>query len=86
LDQKLILDLAKNHKFLITLEEGAIGGFGSAITQFLLNEGAFERQNFKFRAMFMKDQFVEQNNISVMQDEAGIGVKDIVELILNSNL
>ncbi len=84
LDGQLILDLAKNHRLLITLEEGTIGGFGSAVTQFLLNEGAMERPNFKFRAMFMKDQFIEQNNISAMQDEAGIGVGDIVNLVISS--
>jgi 1-deoxy-D-xylulose-5-phosphate synthase len=82
LDHGLILDLAKNHRFLITLEEGVIGGFGSAVAQFLLNEGAMEKPNFKFRSLFMKDQFIEHNNIDVMRDEAGIGVKNIIELII----
>ncbi len=84
LDQDLILDLAKNHQFLITLEEGVIGGFGSAVAQFLLNEGVMEKPNFKFRSLFMKDQFIEHNNIDVMRDEAGIGVKNIIELVINS--
>ncbi len=86
LDQNLILDLAKNHQFLITLEDGVIGGFGSAVAQFLLNEGAMEKPNFKFRSLFMKDQFIEHNNIAVMQDEAGIGVGNIVELVVSNIL
>ncbi len=81
IDEQLVLDLAQSHKFLITLEEGTVGGFGSVVTQFLLNQGMMERPNFKFRSLFMKDQFIEHNNVSVMQDEAGIGVGNVIELV-----
>ncbi|MES2677801.1 MAG: 1-deoxy-D-xylulose-5-phosphate synthase [Pseudomonadota bacterium] len=84
LDQELIFDLAKNHQFLITLEDGASGGFGGAVMQLLSVNGYLEKSNFKFRQLFMKDEFIEQNNINVMQDQAGIGVGDIVNLITNS--
>jgi 1-deoxy-D-xylulose-5-phosphate synthase len=86
LDENLILDLSKNHQLLITIEEGVVGGFGSFVAQFLLNKGAMERPNFKFRSLFMKDEFIEQNNIAVMQDEAGIGVSNIVDLVLSVTL
>ncbi len=81
-DESLVLDLAKSHEIFITVEEGSIGGFGSIITQFLLENGLFERQNFKFRAMFMADKFIEQNTISAMRDEAGISADKIVDLAL----
>jgi 1-deoxy-D-xylulose-5-phosphate synthase len=81
LDKDLIETLAKNHELLITIEEGAIGGFGSVVTQFLLESGLIDRDNFKFRAMFMKDEFIEQNKVEVMQEEAGIGVGSLVELM-----
>ncbi len=81
-DENLVLDLAKSHEIFIVVEEGSIGGFGSIITQFLLENGLFERQNFKFRAMFMADKFIEQNTISAMRDEAGISADKIVDLAL----
>lgn len=80
-DKELIIDLAKNHELLITIEEGAIGGFGSVVTQFLLESELMDRENFKFRAMVMKDEFIEQNKVEVMQEEAGIGVGSIVGMV-----
>lgn len=85
LDENLIFDLAKNHQILITLEEGAFGGFGSAVIQLLSANGYLEKPNFKFRQMFMRDEFIEQNNIKTMQTEAGIGVDDVVSLVLKLN-
>lgn len=81
-DEALVLDLVSIHDIFITVEEGVVGGFGSVITQFLLNHGALQRPNFKFRAMFMADKFIEQNSIDVMRDEAGISSTRIVELIM----
>src|SRR5690606_33952087 len=43
LDRNLILDLAARHDALITLEEGAVGGFGSHVAQLLADEGVFDR-------------------------------------------
>jgi len=81
LDEKLITNLAKNHDLLISIEEGAIGGFASAVTQFLLNSGLMDQKTFKFRSLFMADKFIEQNKIDEMQEEAGIGVESILKLI-----
>ncbi len=83
LDQELIFDLAQTHQFLITIEDGASGGFGGAVMQLLSVNGYLEKSNFKFRQLFMKDEFIEQNNVNAMQDQAGIGVADIVNLVTN---
>ncbi len=83
LDHALITNLVKNHELLITIEEGVIGGFGSAVTQFILSSGLSDQKNFKLRSLFMSDKFIEQNKIDEMQNEAGIGVADIVRIILN---
>lgn len=80
-DEALVKNLAQNHELLITIEEGTIGGFGSVITQFLLDEGLIERPSFKFRALFMADKFIEQNTINKMHEEAGIASRDIFELV-----
>ena len=82
-DEELVKNLAKNHELLITIEEGVIGGFGSVIAQFLLENELLDSKNFKFRSLFMKDEFIEQNKVEVMQDEAGIGTKSIVSLVEN---
>ena len=82
LDEKLITDLAKNHEVLISIEEGSVGGFGSVVTQFLLNFGLLDQKTFKFRSLVMADKFIEQNKIDVMQEEAGIGINSIVSAVL----
>jgi 1-deoxy-D-xylulose-5-phosphate synthase len=81
-DQNLVRNLAQNHELLITIEEGAIGGFGSIVGQFLSEEALLDSGKCKFRSLFMKDQFIEQNSQKEMQEEAGIGAKKIVELVL----
>lgn len=42
LDQALIRSLAKSHEFLITVEEGSIGGFGSHVAQFMALDGLLD--------------------------------------------
>ncbi|KAG5554905.1 hypothetical protein RHGRI_012458 [Rhododendron griersonianum] len=42
LDHALIRALAKSHEVLITVEEGAIGGFGSHVVQFLALDGLLD--------------------------------------------
>ena len=43
LDRDLILRLAREHELLITVEEGAIGGFGAQVMQMLSEAGALDR-------------------------------------------
>ena len=38
LDHELIRQLARHHQLLITIEEGSIGGFGSHVQQFMLDD------------------------------------------------
>jgi 1-deoxy-D-xylulose-5-phosphate synthase len=80
-DKNLVKNLAQNHEVLITIEEGAIGGFGSLVGQFLLESGLLDSGKCKFRSLFMKDEFIEQNSQSKMQEEAGLGADQIVELV-----
>lgn len=80
-DKNLVKNLIENHQLLITIEEGALGGFGSAVSEFLLNEGLLDSANCKLRTLFMKDEFIEQNSQKAMQIEAGIGADKIVEIV-----
>ena len=80
-DQNKLRELVKTHELLITIEEGAMGGFGSAVAQFLHEEGLLDDGKCKFRSMVMKDEFIEHNSQAAMQIEAGLGAEAIVLLV-----
>ena len=83
LDRELILELAETHEVLITVEEGAIGGFGSHVAQLLAEEAVFDR-GFKFRSMVLPDTFIDQANPDDMYREAKLSFKDIQEKVLET--
>ncbi|QYX55391.1 1-deoxy-D-xylulose-5-phosphate synthase [Roseovarius sp. SCSIO 43702] len=81
LDRDLVLDLAARHEALITIEEGAVGGFGSHVAQLLANEGVFDA-GLKFRAMVLPDIFIDQASPEDMYRVAGLGAEDIEAMAL----
>jgi 1-deoxy-D-xylulose-5-phosphate synthase len=82
LDRDLILSLAENHDAMITIEEGAIGGFGSHVSQLLADEGVFDR-GFKYRSMVLPDAFIDHANPSDMYAAAGLNADDIESKVLD---
>lgn len=82
LDRDLILSLAQNHDAMITIEEGAIGGFGSHVSQLLADEGVFDR-GFKYRSMVLPDTFIDHANPSYMYAAAGLNADDIETKVLD---
>lgn len=82
LDCDLILSLAETHDAMITIEEGAIGGFGSHVSQLLAEEGVFDR-GFKYRSMVLPDTFIDHANPEDMYAAAGLNSADIVAKVLN---
>jgi 1-deoxy-D-xylulose-5-phosphate synthase len=82
LDEDLIMDLVKNHEALITIEEGAIGGFGSHVMQFLSDQGVFD-DGLKFRSMVLPDTFIDQNSPKAMYEVAGLNAPQIEAMVLN---
>ena len=60
LDVALVDQLAKNHEVLITIEEGAAGGFGAAVAHHLAWSGAFDK-GLKFRPMTLPDRLIDHN-------------------------
>ena len=81
LDRDLILNLARNHEALITIEEGAIGGFGSHVAQLLAEEGVFDR-GLKFRSMVLPDTFIDQASPEAMYRVAGMEAAQIEAKVL----
>lgn len=60
LDEDLIRNLANNHKALITIEEGSIGGFGSYVLEFLSRDGLLDN-SLKIRTMHLPDIYQDQD-------------------------
>jgi 1-deoxy-D-xylulose-5-phosphate synthase len=81
LDQDLIRRLARDHEVLITVEEGAIGGFAAHVMQFLALEGLLDR-GLKIRPMTLPDRFIDQDTPERMYEAAGLDAKAIVAVAL----
>jgi 1-deoxy-D-xylulose-5-phosphate synthase len=77
LDRELILKLAATHKLLITIEEGAAGGFGAHVLTLLAEAGALE-SGLKVRTMTLPDKFQDHDKPERMYAAAGLDAKGIV--------
>ncbi|WP_299860227.1 1-deoxy-D-xylulose-5-phosphate synthase [uncultured Roseobacter sp.] len=82
LDRDLILQLAADHEALITIEEGAVGGFGSHVAQVLADEGVFDT-GLKYRSMVLPDIFIDQASPADMYAVAGMNAAEIEGKVLN---
>jgi 1-deoxy-D-xylulose-5-phosphate synthase len=82
LDREMILGLARDHEALITVEEGAVGGFGSHVAQLLAEEGVFDH-GLKFRSMVFPDIFIDQAGPREMYEVAGMNAEHIEAKVLD---
>ncbi len=78
LDRDLICRLAREHELLVTIEEGAVGGFGSQVQQLLLNEGLLDQGRLKLRSLTLPDRFIDHGTPKGQYEEAGLDAKSIV--------
>jgi 1-deoxy-D-xylulose-5-phosphate synthase len=83
LDRDLILNLARNHDSLITVEEGAVGGFGSHVAQLLADEGVFDT-GLKYRSMVLPDTFIDHASPEAMYRTAGMDAAQIEAKVLQT--
>ncbi len=83
LDRELILQLARHHEALITIEEGAVGGFGSHVAQLLAEEGVFD-SGLKYRSMVLPDIFIDQASPADMYAVAQMNAEDIEAKVLST--
>jgi 1-deoxy-D-xylulose-5-phosphate synthase len=81
LDTDLILRLVAEHEALICIEEGAVGGFGSHVAQFLSTQGVFDR-GYKFRSMVLPDTFIDHANPEDMYTSAAMNAPQIEAKVL----
>ncbi len=80
LDTDLIDQLCRHHAALITLEQGATGGFGAQVLHYLANSGGLD-QGIAIRTMTLPDRFIDQASPAVMNAEAGLLAADIVRVV-----
>jgi 1-deoxy-D-xylulose-5-phosphate synthase len=83
LDTDLIRRLVQNHEVLITVEEGAVGGFGSFVLQHLAGEGLLDR-GLKVRQMVLPDIFIDHDKPEKMYELAGLDASGIVATVLST--
>lgn len=76
IDAELTERLAKDHEVLITIEEGARGGFGAFVLHHLADVGALD-SGIKIRTMTLPDIFQDQDKPEIMYDEAGLTARHI---------
>ena len=83
LDVDLILRLAREHEALITVEEGAIGGFGAFVLHALAAHGALDR-GLKVRTLTLPDLFQDQDKPEAMYAAAGLDAEGIARGALDA--
>ncbi|KAF5461446.1 hypothetical protein F2P56_017547 [Juglans regia] len=71
LDIKLLRQLCENHEYLITVEEGSIGGFGSHVAQFLTLDGKLDGR-IKWRPIVLPDNYIEHASADEQLALAGL--------------
>ncbi|MFM9842981.1 MAG: 1-deoxy-D-xylulose-5-phosphate synthase [Dongiaceae bacterium] len=83
LDGDLVTRLAREHEVLITIEEGAIGGFASHVLQHLALTGQLDR-GLRVRPMTLPDVFIDHEKPEKQYDQAGLNARDIVDTALQA--
>jgi 1-deoxy-D-xylulose-5-phosphate synthase len=79
----LALRLAREHEVLVTIEEGAIGGFGSYVLQALAEHGVLD-SGCKVRCMVLPDAFIDQDTPAAMYAKAGLDARAVVAKVFEA--
>ena len=82
LDENLMWQTAIDHEYIITIEEGTIGGFGSHVSHFLSEKNLLDAK-LKFRSMILPDRFIDHDKPDLMYKSAGLDAKSIEVKILD---
>jgi 1-deoxy-D-xylulose-5-phosphate synthase len=76
IDRELVLRLAASHEVLLTVEEGAEGGFGAHVLSLLAEAGALDT-GLKIRTLTLPDAFQDQDKPDRLFSAAGLDAKAI---------
>ncbi len=83
LDKDLIRQLARHHEVFITVEEGASGGFGSHVLEFLARDGLLD-SGLKVRPLVLPDIFLDHGKPEAMYESAGLNASGIVQAVVGA--
>ena len=83
IDEKLIRRLASEHEVLLTVEEGAVGGFATQVVHFLAREGLLE-SGVKLRPLCLPDFFIDHGKPDNQYAMAGLDAENIVNTALQA--
>ena len=83
LDREMILKLADTHEVLLTLEEGAVGGFGAHVLTLLAESGRLDR-GLKVRTLTLPDRFQDHDKPEKLYAQAGLDAEAIVARVLDA--
>ncbi|NPA53066.1 MAG: 1-deoxy-D-xylulose-5-phosphate synthase [Aquificae bacterium] len=79
-DELLLKELLKNHKYIVTMEDGALnGGFGSAIGEYILDNN-YINNLIRFG---IPDKFIEHGKIELLEKDLGLLPEQMAETIKN---
>jgi 1-deoxy-D-xylulose-5-phosphate synthase len=79
-DKELVRRLARSHRMLVTIEEGSIGGFGSHVLDFLVNEDLM-RSGLTVRTLILPDEFQDHDDPHKQYAQAGLNAPDLVRVV-----
>ncbi|WP_116968335.1 1-deoxy-D-xylulose-5-phosphate synthase [Blastomonas sp. UPD001] len=83
LDEEMIRKLLATHEVCVTVEEGAIGGFGAHVLTMASDEGLIDA-GLKLRTLRLPDVFQDQDKPEKQYAEAGLDAEGIVETVLKA--
>ncbi|MCS6985996.1 MAG: 1-deoxy-D-xylulose-5-phosphate synthase [Sphingomonadaceae bacterium] len=83
LDVELIRRLAATHEVLVTIEEGAVGGFGAHVLTLAADEGWLD-EGLKIRTMRLPDVFQDHDKPERQYAQAGLDAAGIVRTVLSA--
>jgi 1-deoxy-D-xylulose-5-phosphate synthase len=78
LDSALLLNIARHHKAVVTIEEGSTGGFGASVLHLYAQHGVLD-SGLKIRTMTLPDVFQDQDTPENMIKEAGLDAWSIAQ-------
>jgi len=82
-DRDLVRRLSQSHHMLITIEEGAIGGFGAQVLDYLVNNDLM-RSGLSVRTLILPDEFQDHDDPQKQYSYAGLNAADIVRVVETS--
>ena len=83
LDHEMIRNLANSHEVLITIEEGAPGGFGAHVMSYMSQEGLLD-SDLKVRVMTLPDKMINHDKPDIQYEKAGLNASAIVDTAIKA--